>query len=309
MGAHRVIRLVRAVTNFDDTRAFYREFGLEEVRTGVFATVGGGEQLELHPAERPAILRLDIGVDDADSLARIRARLTTLGVDVVEVDGAIEAREPVSQVLVRLTVAERLPEDESPTHKELRRDELVPRDSIRPRRLGHVVMGCVDVETAKTFFLDGLGMRLSDYVNGGPFMRFDRDHHNIVLVPAPFTLLHHTAWKVRSVDEIGYGGSQMIEHHPYRHAWGLGRHAASANYFWYLRDPAGAFAEYYYSDLDEQAPDEYFWDQLPDMEPLPVAAWSSPSLTDHPLAPAAPEEMPAPLLEELDWEPTAVPSL
>jgi hypothetical protein len=28
------------------------------------------------------------------------------------------------------------------------------------------------------------------------FMRFETDHHNIALRPSPFTLLHHTAWKV-----------------------------------------------------------------------------------------------------------------
>jgi hypothetical protein len=42
---------------------------------------------------------------------------------------------------------------------------------------------------------------------------------------------------VRIVDETGYGGTRMIENHPERHAWGLGRHAASANYLWYLRTP------------------------------------------------------------------------
>jgi hypothetical protein len=49
----------------------------------------------------------------------------------------------------------------------------------------------------------------------------------------------------------------------------MGRNAASANYFWYLRDPAGPFAEHYYSEMDERAPDEYFWDRPPDAPNLP----------------------------------------
>ena len=77
------------------------------------------------------------------------------------------------------------------------------------------------------------------------FMRFETDHHNIALRPSPVTLLHHTARKVRTADEVGHGGSVMVENHPYRHAWGLGRHAASANYFWYLRDPWGSWTEYF----------------------------------------------------------------
>ena len=38
-----------------------------------------------------------------------------------------------------------------------------------------------------------------------------------MVVPAPMAVLHHTAWKVRSVDEIGYGGANMVRHHPERH--------------------------------------------------------------------------------------------
>ena len=36
---------------------------------------------------------------------------------------------------------------------------------------------------------------------------------------------------------------------PERHVWGLGRHYAGSNFFWYLKDPAGNFSEYY-SDMD-----------------------------------------------------------
>jgi hypothetical protein len=31
--------------------------------------------------------------------------------------------------------------------------------------------------------------------------------------------------------------------------WGLGRHHIGSNFFWYLKDPAGNFSEYY-SDMD-----------------------------------------------------------
>jgi hypothetical protein len=41
----------------------------------------------------------------------------------------------------------------------------------------------------------------------------------------------------------------MLEGHPERHVWGLGRHYAGSNFFWYLKDPAGSFSEYY-SDMD-----------------------------------------------------------
>ncbi len=296
MTAHRVISLVREVPDLPLTRSYYREFGLQETSPGRFSTVVGGEQLILLEGDSPRIVALTIGADTEADLDAIAQRLGRLGIASTRTDAGLEAIEPVSGVLVRVVPVDRLPKDPPPSAPtSVDRHELVQREPVRPLRLGHVAIGCTDVEEAKRFFLDGIGMRLSDYVIGGPFMRFETDHHNVVLLPAPKTLLHHTAWKVRNVDEIGYGGTRMIENHPERHAWGLGRHAASANYFWYLKDPAGAFSEYYYSEMDDLADTPYFWDPDPDSEELPVAAWASPALEDQPLVP---EAMRAPLLTE-----------
>ena len=41
----------------------------------------------------------------------------------------------------------------------------------------------------------------------------------------------------------------VLAGHPERHLWGLGRHAIGSNFFWYLRDPSGHYAEFY-SDMD-----------------------------------------------------------
>jgi hypothetical protein len=51
------------------------------------------------------------------------------------------------------------------------------------------------------------------------------------------------------VDAVGRAVAAMVAADASRHVWGLGRHAIGSNYFWYLRDPAGNFAEYS-SDLD-----------------------------------------------------------
>ena len=39
--------------------------------------------------------------------------------------------------------------------------------------------------------------------------------------------------------------------------WGFGRHFAGSNFFWYLKDPAGTFSEYY-TDMD-QITDDDLW--------------------------------------------------
>jgi hypothetical protein len=51
------------------------------------------------------------------------------------------------------------------------------------------------------------------------------------------------------VDEIGRAATALLERDPARHVWGLGRHHIGSNFFWYLKDPAGNFTEYY-ADLD-----------------------------------------------------------
>ena len=48
---------------------------------------------------------------------------------------------------------------------------------------------------------------------------------------------------------VGFGAFAMLEGRPERQVWGLGRHYAGSNFFWYLKDPAGNFSEYY-SDMD-----------------------------------------------------------
>jgi len=118
------------------------------------------------------------------------------------------------------------------------------------RRLGHVVVGSLDQEASQRFFTKGLGFKISDHVPGlASFMRCSTDHHNLLVQQAPLNFLHHTAWEVDDVDEVGRGATAMLDDHPERHVWGLGRHHIGSNFFWYLKDPAGNFSEYY-SDLD-----------------------------------------------------------
>jgi catechol 2,3-dioxygenase-like lactoylglutathione lyase family enzyme len=121
---------------------------------------------------------------------------------------------------------------------------------VRPRKLGHAVLGSTDYRTTMAFFTDGLGFKISDRIKDvGAFMRCSTDHHNVLVLGAPVSFLHHTSWQVDDVDDVGRGACAMLEGRPERHVWGLGRHYAGSNFFWYLKDPAGNFSEYY-SDMD-----------------------------------------------------------
>jgi catechol-2,3-dioxygenase len=135
---------------------------------------------------------------------------------------------------------------------------------VRPRKLGHVIFATPDIEHTQRFFLDVMGFRLSDSVPGLiSFMRCSSDHHNVALMQSPVPFFHHSSWQVNDVDEIGHGASKLIGVDPTCDVWGLGRHFIGSNLFWYLRDPAGNFAEYY-ADLDQIVDDDLWlartWD-------------------------------------------------
>jgi catechol-2,3-dioxygenase len=156
-------------------------------------------------------------------------------------------------------------------------------EPVRPRKLGHVVVGSTDLEATERFFIEGIGFKVSDTVAGlASFLRCSTDHHNLLVQPAPVPLLHHTSWQVDDVDEIGRGASALLTSDPTRHVWGLGRHYIGSNFFWYLRDPAGNFSEYY-ADLDVIVDDELWepgvWDGL-----RSLYAWGPP-VPDEFLAP------------------------
>ena len=132
----------------------------------------------------------------------------------------------------------------------------------RPRKLGHVVIGSTDVEASRKFFIDAVGFKISDEVKGvAQFLRCSQDHHNLLLQKAPVPFLHHTSWQVEDVDEIGLGAHALLCKDPSRHVWGFGRHYVGSNFFWYFRDPAGNFCEYY-SDMDVIVDDQLWKPQV-----------------------------------------------
>jgi catechol 2,3-dioxygenase-like lactoylglutathione lyase family enzyme len=285
MALHRLRSITIGVPAADPVRAFYRDFGLDERAPGRFETSDGGEQLRIETAPRRALLALAIGVDDADDLGRVAASLDRLGVAVERDARSLRAVEPIAGVHVELVVEPRIAQ-KAPTRipanapgdtvrVDARSPAVLPAVS-RPRRLQHVVIASTDAAASKRFFLEGIGFRVSDEVPGigASFLRCSTDHHNLLVQPAPVAFLHHTAWEMEDVDAIGRAAAAMVAADPARHVWGLGRHGIGSNYFWYLRDPAGAFAEYS-SDLDVIADDEA-WKVAASSRAHPLAAWGPP---------------------------------
>jgi catechol 2,3-dioxygenase-like lactoylglutathione lyase family enzyme len=260
MSLHRLTSVTMGVPNVAETVGYYTEFGLQPVGDGWFTTADGGRQLRVVPAPARRLVELRIGVDDPDDLARVAAGLARLGVAADRTATTLSAVEKATGVRATLEVAGRLTQPAVPATpyngpgRTERHDNRAPgilRDGpVRPRKLGHAVVGTTDLEATTAFFTDGLGFKASDYIKGaGAFLRCSTDHHNLLALNAPVSFLHHTSWQVDDVDEVGRGAAGMLDGHPERHIWGMGRHHAGSNFFWYLKDPAGNFSEYY-SDMD-----------------------------------------------------------
>ncbi|MFJ4655175.1 VOC family protein [Nocardia sp. NPDC088792] len=263
MPLHRLTSITLGIPNVEATAAYYEDFGLvrvgdpEEYR---FATQDGGEQLRLTHSPLRRLVKLGVGVDDTDDLDRIAANLTGLDILHKREAESLSVLDPHSNLLVELEIAAPLVEVPAeqvpyngpgrPSRPNGRAPGVERENRVRPRKLGHVVIGSRDQDASQRFFREGLGFKASDHVPSlATFLRCSTDHHNVLIQKAPVDFLHHTAWEVDDVDEVGRGATTMLEGNPERHVWGLGRHHIGSNFFWYLKDPAGNFSEYY-SDLD-----------------------------------------------------------
>jgi catechol 2,3-dioxygenase-like lactoylglutathione lyase family enzyme len=265
MPSHGLAHVVVGVPDVDANRAFYGEFGLTEVDAGRFSTTDGGEQLRL--VERPVrgLVEVAIAVDDADDIDRVRSAARVHDVDADDDGDDVVVTEPVLGFRARVTVRPRIeqaPVDALVTNRpgaadrgSARSPAIVAPEAVRPRRLSHVFYATSDLEASSRFFRDVLGFQLSDSVPGLiEFLRCSTDHHNIGLVDSQVPFLHHTSWQLDDVDQIGHGAMRLLATDPTRDVWGLGRHFLGSNYFWYLRDPSGNYAEYN-ADLDQIADD------------------------------------------------------
>jgi catechol 2,3-dioxygenase-like lactoylglutathione lyase family enzyme len=126
------------------------------------------------------------------------------------------------------------------------------------QRLGHVAVATTRFQAALDWYLDHLGLIVSDflYLDGqrdrGPAMAFIRcdvgseptDHHTLAMALQPQTGLLHSAYQVTDLDEVAASGEYLRER-GYRHAWGIGRHIQGSQIFDYWRDPDRLMFEHF----------------------------------------------------------------
>ena len=154
MSLHGLLSVTIGVPNVDETAAYYTEFGLAPGADGWLSTADAGRQLRILPAPTRRLLALRVGADDADDLARAAAGLARLGVRHELRGTHLAATEPVTGVRVGLDVVPRLGQPPVPgtayngpgrlDRPDCRAPGFTGPDRVRPRKLGHAVLGSTD---------------------------------------------------------------------------------------------------------------------------------------------------------------------
>ena len=283
----RVEKLVYGVEDMETGANYYRDWGVEEVESGLDCTIfrtRTNQTIELRPADDPSLppspdpakstLRRAVwGVRDVaglkelgDDLARDR--------DVTEEGGTLcfadESGNGLGLMLADPTETdvEIIPHNVNTT--EPRMNVVIdPAAQANPIRIGHVVYAIelADREKAVSFYLDRLRFRLSDSTKtGGDFMRCEggHDHHNLFLISrADRNEFDHASFEVENFDMVMMGGKFMKAK-----GWEAdttpGRHILGSNYYWYFRNPAGGRTEYF-ADMDrmDDSWEPRIWDESP----------------------------------------------
>jgi catechol 2,3-dioxygenase-like lactoylglutathione lyase family enzyme len=137
-----------------------------------------------------------------------------------------------------------------------------PHEPTRVQRLGHLVLQTTKYLEALNWYLDHLGMVVSDFLyypgrrDRGPVMSFIRcdrgqtpaDHHTLGLALGPANRYIHSAYQVSDIDAMATGSRYLAEL-GYHRSWGIGRHILGSQIFDYWRDPDGFLVEHF-SDGD-----------------------------------------------------------
>jgi catechol 2,3-dioxygenase-like lactoylglutathione lyase family enzyme len=265
LGVHSLDAFNLIVPDMKQAESFYTSFGLDLQAKGNrldVHTVGNRHRWgAITEGANKQLSHLSFGVFE-DDFAAFRERLQKLGVKQVDSPPGFESngiwfRNP-DGLLMELRVAEKSSPNEKssfgitfapPGAQGSHSRNHAPR--IQPRRLAHILIFTSDVLGSIAFYERVLGLRLSDRSGDGiAFMHgiHGSDHHLIALAKAEGPGLHHLSWDVGSIHEIGLGAMQMADK-GFSAGWGLGRHVLGSNYFHYVRDPWGSYAEYS-ADID-----------------------------------------------------------
>ncbi|MBJ8343822.1 VOC family protein [Antrihabitans sp. YC2-6] len=165
-----------------------------------------------------------------------------------------------------------------------------PREPASVQRLGHVVLQSTKYRETLDWYLEHLGLIVSDFLyyagqrERGPVMSFIRcdrgttptDHHTLALTLGPSNRYVHSAFQVTDLDAMAAGGEYLREQ-GYQRSWGIGRHIQGSQIFDYWRDPDGFLVEHF---TDGDMFDNSLEPGWATMTASGLAQWGPPVTTD-----------------------------
>ncbi|MDH6245060.1 VOC family protein [Mycobacterium sp. OTB74] len=186
-----------------------------------------------------------------ESIGGLGVQLTDpSGIPVRVVSGTRPLRALPPQIPLTLNIGDRL--------DRINETQRPPRVPTTVQRLGHIVMQSTKYLAALDWYLDTLGMIVSDFLffpgqrGRGPtmsFIRCDRgsvptDHHTLAIALGPANRYVHSAYQVCDLDALAAGG-EYLKDRGYQRSWGIGRHIQGSQIFDYWRDPDGFIVEHF----------------------------------------------------------------
>ena len=260
LGVHSLDQFNLVVPDVSVAEKFYGSFGLElkeeAGKLGLYTYGHPHRWGTVSEGPRKKLNYVSFGAYE-DDMPRFRERLEQMRIERLDPPKGFESNglwfRDADGTLVEIRVAGKSSPDAKATFEmqggEAGRQNAPNRSKahrVRPRRLSHVLIFTRDISRAIAFYRDVLGLRLSD--RSGDLVAFmhgihGSDHHMLAFVKSDGPGMHHCSWDVGSINDIGVGATYMADK-GFAYGWGLGRHVLGSNYFHYIRDPWGSYAEY-----------------------------------------------------------------
>jgi catechol 2,3-dioxygenase len=257
---HSIDHFALNVPSLADAERFFSAFGLDVTATAEaieLRATDGHRWARMLPASAKSLAYLSFNCFEND-FAAIREQVEATGADLIaSPDQGFWFRDPDGNLIQVKVGPKTTPSGKHPcvvasSHADERGAHTrSAAQTVRPRRLSHVLLFSPDVLRALEFYGKALGLRLSDKsldIIAFTHAPHGSDHHLLAFAKSSARGWHHAAWDVDDVNLVGQGASQMAAA-GFTKGWGTGRHVLGSNYFHYVQDPWGSFCEYS-ADID-----------------------------------------------------------
>jgi catechol-2,3-dioxygenase len=188
-------------------------------------------------------LRKAVSLDDA------RAHLRAQGCDFSEQDGALVLHDP--EGFEHHLYPHRPEQDRRPAIA--RQTTSLP--GLRPRKLGHINRLTGDMAAATAFYVDVLGMEVSDWLGeAGTWLHCGPEHHQMALVDTGAPHFHHIAFDYYDWGTLRSLFDNLAQHGRWL-SWGPVRHGIAQNICGYVRITEEPLHVECYVDMEILEPD------------------------------------------------------